>query len=216
MKKKLFGLALVALGVVTYHWWHVAPAPVTSKFLPAKIAEPILVSDQTKASMPVTDPSPMMPVQRAPASLSHGPSPLPFDVEKENSLSVGKNWKLMLDMSVINKKKFRPELGKKLWEDQHFTFFRSPVAHKETWPVAYDPARRQLFPVSHILHIKGVDENERLQFRAEGMTEYYYHARLKYLSVQSTPTQVVKDYQILKARGFDVRMEVLKEGIKPN
>jgi hypothetical protein len=216
MKKLLTGFGFLFLAIVAFQWWQHNPSPLSAEsHLLKPSASPVAVIEPESARS-VPDQTPMVPTLRGPASLSRGPGPLPFDVENEKSLAAGKNIKLMLDISVIDKKKYRPELGKKILDDQHFTFFRSPVTHNETWPVAYDSSRRRLFPVSHILHIKGVDEKERVQFRAEGMTEYYYHARIQYLSLQSTPTQVVKDYQILKERGFDVRLEVLKEGVKPN
>ncbi len=215
MKKKFIGLAILILGAAIYLKWHrtensFALKPVKKQIVPKATS----LDPKTMKEVPV--PASLIPKLRGPASVSDGPEPLAFEVEKEKLLRVSKNWSLILDISVMDKKKYRPEFGKKLLEDKYFIFFRSPVNQKDAWPVAYDPSRQRLYPVSHILHIKGVDESERLQFRAEGMSEYYYHARMQYLSVQSTPRQVVKDYEILKERGFDVRMEVLKEGVKPN
>ncbi len=215
MKKKIIVLASLSLCAAIYLSRHQTDHPIAFKPVKKQIV-PKATSLDPKTMREIPLPASMIPNLRVPASVSSGPEPLPFEVEKEKSLRVSKNWSLMLDISVMDKKKYRPEFGKKILEDKHFVFYRSPVTQKEAWPVAYDPARARLYPVSHILHIKGVDESERVQFRAEGMTEYYYHARMQYLSVKSTPTQVVKDYQILKERGFDVRMEVLKEGVKPN
>jgi hypothetical protein len=154
--------------------------------------------------------------ERTPAQAAEQISLVPFDATSEQKIAIGGDDVLLPEIFAIARKKYRQEIGKKVSEDRFFIYFRSAVVSGGSSPVAYDRSLQKLYPVSHILHLKGIDPAERDLLRAEGMAEYYYHPRLKYLSLKSTPTRVLRDYQHLKERGFDVRMEVLKERVKPN
>ncbi|MBA2404703.1 MAG: hypothetical protein H0V66_08020 [Bdellovibrionales bacterium] len=137
-------------------------------------------------------------------------------VLSKNALSIGKSYKVVDGLLTVSAKKYKPEMGKKISENAHFVFFQPSSHPAEAWPVAQDITNLRLYPVSHILHVKGIDAAERAQFQAEGMQEYYYHSRLKFISLETSPTTVLKQFQTLTARGFDVRLEVLKDAPRSN
>jgi hypothetical protein len=59
--------------------------------------------------------------------------------------------------------------------------------------------------------LKKINEVLRQEIVDEGHKEYYYNSRLRLLSIQSTPHEVLALYTEFKNRGLDVRIEVLKE-----
>jgi hypothetical protein len=61
------------------------------------------------------------------------------------------------------------------------------------------------------VHIKGVDDTLRGQLKAEGFKEYYYHSRLKLMSIENSPSEILQRYQEFKDRGLKVSLEILKE-----
>jgi hypothetical protein len=209
MKPSLIAVCLMAIGL---YLWNKDSKP--SSPLAQQIKNPPAQKNSPAGQLRIPENVEVSEAARTPAQTKE--ETFEFNPQIEATLPLNGTNQVMLEISVIEKQKYRPEFGTKITEDHLFTFFRSPVVREDTWPVAYDHSRHKLYPVSHILHLKGVDEEQRQLLKAEGMTEYYYHKRLKYLSVKSTPIQVLKDFQQLKERGFDVRLEIIKERVKPN
>lgn len=129
----------------------------------------------------------------------------------ERSLPIGKSFQLVEDVVALPKEQYRKEMGKIVKNENGLIFFRPETKDIKAWPVAFHKGRQKLYPISHILHIKGVDPELREQLSQRGLSEYYYHAPLKLLSVRSTPTKVLQQYEELKSQGLTVRLEVLKE-----
>lgn len=124
---------------------------------------------------------------------------------------MGKSYQLVEEVLTLSKEEYRPEMGKIIKQQDGLVFYRPESKDAKGWPVALHKGRQKLYPISHILHIKGVDSDLRQKLTHLGLTEYYYHAPLKLLSVRSTPTKVLQQYEELKAQGLAVRLEVLKE-----
>lgn len=175
----------------------------------------------TKSSLPLTTfvtrkyPAvPVQPVMRNPASVIHQ-NRRPQSAVKvslgQNPLRIGKNFNHVENLATIAATAYKPEFGKKIAEDGKFVFFEATAAPADAWPVAQNATTNRLFPISHVLHIKGIDATERDQLKAEGMQEYYYHSRLKFISLSTTPSTVLQQFHSLTKRGFDVRLEVLKD-----
>lgn len=129
----------------------------------------------------------------------------------EEPLRIGKAFSLVKDMATVPKGAYDPSMGEKLTENKHYVFFRPSSPTLAAWPVALNRGSKKLFPVSHILHVKGVDPDLRDQLKAEGMKEYYYHAGLKFISLEASPATVVKQFQELTAKGYKASLEVLKD-----
>lgn len=175
---------------------------------------------QTDKVKPVSDyqPKKFPPVpqkERTPASKKTGkqkPERHLSSVKTGSGIKVGKNYEVIADLATLPRAQYRPEMGKKVYEDKHHIFFH-PASQQatEALPVALNPSNQKLYPVSPVLHLKGVDETERTQLKSEGMQEFYYHARMKLLSLETSPSTVLSQYQTLLKRGFDVRLEILKD-----
>jgi hypothetical protein len=131
-------------------------------------------------------------------------------------IRIGKNFNVVDGVSTVTKAKYKPSLGKKIFENGQYVFFKPVSAKTEAWPVALSSTNLKLYPISHILNVKGVDANTREQFKAEGMHEYYYQPRMQLIFLEATPATVLKQYRALTARGFDVRLEVIKETPRAN
>jgi hypothetical protein len=158
---------------------------------------------------------PVVKSERKPASFVKKSRPQKISglVIAENAIRIGKTFKVVDGVATMDKSKYKSSFGKKISEDANYVFFQpaSAAAMADALPVALSSTNLKLYPISHILHVKGIDADERAQFKAEGMQEYYYHSRLKFISLETTPSTVMKQFQALTARGFDVSLEVLKE-----
>jgi hypothetical protein len=168
-----------------------------------------LISFTTKKYPPVPPARPL----RSPASLVHKKR-IKRSISValgENPIKIGKSFRVVDGVMSLQKDQYKSPMGKKISEDNRYVFFQPASNNSKASPVALDTVNQRLFPVSHILHVKGVDAGLRAQFKAEGMEEYYYHARLKLVSLETSPSTVLKQYQELTARGLDVRLEVLKD-----
>ena len=164
---------------------------------------------------------PQAPVSRVPSSQKKDePETLksepPFEVNIDDEpLRIGKSFSLVKDMATVQKSTYTPSMGEKLTENKHYVFFRPSSAAVDAWPVALNRGSKKLFPVSHILHVKEVDSALREQLKSEGLKEFYYHAGLKFISLEASPATVIKQFQELTARGYKASLEVLKDPHQP-
>jgi hypothetical protein len=129
----------------------------------------------------------------------------------KNPIRIGKSFQIVEGVSTMEKNKYKSSLGKKISENAQYVYFRPASGKTEAWPVALDSTNLRLYPISHVLHVKGVGPELRAQFKSEGLNEYYYHPRLKFMFLEASPSTVLQQFQKLTARGFDVRLEVIKE-----
>jgi hypothetical protein len=179
----------------------------------------IKTAERTPKSHPQTAPemgSKTTPLARRPAQSQLTRGTLPLNLEEESHLALDGRDHVMLEISAIPRDQYRPEMGGKISENRRLVFFRSPVVSDKTFPVAYDESRQKLYPIVSILHLRQIDESVRAEVLGQGLREYYYHPGLKYLAVESTSTRVLGQYEALKSKGFKVRLEILKEGVRPN
>ena len=164
---------------------------------------------------------PQAPVSRVPSSQKRNePEAIrqdpTFEVNIDDEpLRIGKSFSLVKDMSAAMKSTYNPTMGIKLTENKHYVFFRPSSSSVEAWPVALNRGSKKLFPISHILHVKGVDSVLRDQLKTEGLKEFYYHAGLKFISLEASPATVIKQFQELTARGYKASLEVLKDPHQP-
>lgn len=148
----------------------------------------------------------------SPPQLNRQPAAVKIQVDfGEEPVRIGKSFALVENIRTIPKAKYLPSMGQNLTVANGMVYFRPASSRPEGWPVAQDKSSERLFPVSHILHVKGVDADLRTQLQGEGMREFYYHSRLKLISLEATPATVVKQYHQLTARGYEARLEVIKD-----
>lgn len=160
-------------------------------------------------------PNPIM-ANRSPANYRQRkrPQPIAGVTIGKNPIRIGKSFNLVEGVVTLEKAKYQEIMGKKIYEDDKYVFF-APVSPKtEAFPVALNSSNQKLYPISHVLHVNGVDAELREQFKAEGMQEFYYHSRLKLIFLEASPSTVMKQFKKLSAQGFDVRLEVIKENPK--
>ncbi len=180
---KRWTFALVGLLIlIAYQKWGSESEPLkpTSRHQRSKA----LISFVTKKYPPVP---PARPI-RSPASFNHAKR-----VKRsisvalgENPIKIGKSFRVVDGVLTLHKDQYKSKMGKKISENNRYVFFR-PASNKiKASPVALDTVNQRLFPVSHILHVKGVNAELRAQFKAEGMEEYYYHSRLKLISLETS------------------------------
>lgn len=96
-----------------------------------------------------------------------------------------------------------------LFDDGVYGYVKKSSGDK-TIPVAYSPTFKNLYPVSSILHVRGVNESLRQSLKKSGHQEYLYFKNIQKLSIKSSPDQVVKLYQELGKQGLNVKLEVLQ------
>jgi len=143
------------------------------------------------------------------------PQPIAGVTIGKNPIRIGKSFNVVEGVVTLEKAKYQESMGKKIFENDKYVFF-APVSPKtEAWPVALNSSNQKLYPISHVLHVKGVDAEMREQLKAEGMQEFYYHSRLKLIFMEASPSTVLTQFKKLSAQGFDVQLEVIKENPKP-
>lgn len=158
-------------------------------------------------------PVPIKPLSRTPASVYvKRPSPKKLRLAlSEEPIRIGKSYQVVPNILSMDKNKYQNEFGKIVSQNENLIFFESKRNFKGASPTAYDSTNSKLYRISHILHVKGVDNQLRSQFKDQGLNEYYYHSRLKLISLETSPQTVLGQYHKLLSQGFDVRLEVIKE-----
>src|SRR5665647_657367 len=150
-----------------------------------KPIQPLILSTKLTAAR--------LPAQVFRPSLRPSPTlPLKDFVRDESVIMSGGEW-LLKDIGVVPKASYQAHMGVVVSEQKGYVFFKKDSL-EASWPVAYDPSSRMLYPVVHILHLREVTEETRATLLAEGQEEYYYHSRLKLLSLMSSPSEVLKLY----------------------
>jgi hypothetical protein len=215
---KKFALFLIPIFVVYFYFNSSEEAPFSNKTSSnKKVVTPLLAKKKnfiTKKYPPV----PIAPVKRIPASayVKRSPAKKLELALAENPIRIGKSFQVVPNVLSMNIDEYQNEFGKIVSRNEHYVFFEPKRDFKAASPAAYDTINNKLYPISHILHVKGVDGHLRSQFKAQGLNEYYYHSRLKLISLETTPQSVLAQYQKLTSQGFDVRLEVIKEAARAN
>ncbi len=128
---------------------------------------------------------------------------------RDTSVNVTKGHELLRDVAAIPRKDYRPELGEILKESDGMVYFRTQAEHRYT-PVAISRRTGALFPVSQVLHVRGVTPVVRDSLLGQGYTQYYYQAPLKFLSIKSKDGHLISAYKDLVQKGYKVELEVLR------
>ncbi len=147
---------------------------------------------------------------RAPASVHPvSRSELEQLVEADMEVKLPRGNILAANLGAIPLSQWKKGMSPILFDDGVYGYFRKKNGDKSI-PVAYSPAFKNLFPISSILHVRGVDEDLRQELKKSGHEEYIYFKNIRKLSLKSSPDQVVKLYQELGKQGLDVKLEVIQ------
>jgi hypothetical protein len=137
------------------------------------------------------------------------PQSVEVSLVRDSSINVTKGYELLRDVGVVTVKDYRPEFGEILKESDGMVYFRTNYEHRHT-PVAISRRTGSLFPVSQVLHLRGVTAVIRDSLLGQGYTQYYYQAPLKFLSIKSKNGHVLSAYNDLTQKGYKVELEVLR------
>ena len=213
---KKLSLFLIPVFVAYFYFNSSDNAPSPSKMNSKKKTTSILPAKKKVFVTTKYPPVPSAHVKRIPANVyvKRAPAQKLNLTLAVNSISIGKSYQVVPNVLSMNINKYQNKFGKIVSKNEHFVFFEPKIDFKDGSPAAYDSVNRKLYPVSHILHVKGVDGVLRSQFKAQGLNEYYYHSQLKLISLEATPQTVLAQYEKLTSQGFDVRLEVIKEAIR--
>ncbi len=144
-------------------------------------------------------------------------APPPIEIKKAiqpfmTDHAIGKSYRLLKEVKALESKKYEKSFGKKLDEHGGFTFYLpSTKDENHSMPAAINQSNQKLYPVSQVFHVEKISQEDRLKLKNEGHQEYYYHSRLKLMSIITRPDDWEKKYTNLLAQGYKVKLEVLKE-----
>jgi hypothetical protein len=99
-------------------------------------------------------------------------------------------------------------MGPVIHEHMGLVFFKTEANHQYI-PVAVDRMTNALYPISSIIHLKGINASLKNTILGQGYSEHYYQPRIRFLSIKSEPSNIMKDYSDLRQKGYDVQLEVL-------
>lgn len=191
-----------------------AAEPKTATAMTRKVASTSPVIKRPK----ISDPKKLKALRNK--NLSHSllrnriPQSLEATLEKDPTVEVTRGYEFIKDVAAISRDKYQSTMGEIVKQDGDMVFFKSSSdAHV---PVALSRSTNTLYPLSSILHIKDVSPALRDEILSKGLSQYYYHAGLKFLSVESKNGEIMKTYRDLVRQGYKVELEVLKPTHRPN
>ncbi len=161
---------------------------------------------------------PMMPKYNLPKTISRSPASVkPYSrhgfhnlVDPVENIVMSKGNVLAKNIAAIPLSDWKPGMSPLVYDDGVYGFFEKKPGEKSI-PVAYNPATKSFHPISSVIHIRGVDESLRQEIKENGFTEYIYFKNIKKMSVKTAPADVVRTYQELEKRGYNVKLEVIQQ-----
>lgn len=139
------------------------------------------------------------------------PQSVESSFKKDKEIRLTRGFEFLKDVAAVPIDQYKASMGEIIQQNENFVFFRAGENHQYL-PVAMTKSTRLIYPISNILHIKGATAAIRQEVLNAGFTQYYYHAPLKFLSIESKSGGVLKTYNDLQSRGFKVELEVLRPG----
>jgi hypothetical protein len=136
------------------------------------------------------------------------PQSVSRELKKDSTVAVTRGHELLMDVGAVPRSEYSPKMGELLQEQDGVVYFRTEPGH-DYLPVARSKMSDKLYPVSNIVHIKKVTPELREKIRAEGYIEHFYHSHLGFLSIKTSPGEVLKVYSELKEMGLKVQLEVI-------
>ncbi len=139
------------------------------------------------------------------------PQSVEASIKKDKEIKLTRGFEFLKDVAAVAKDQYKPSMGEIIQQNDNFVFFRAGENHNYI-PVAMTKSTRIIYPIANVLHIKGATPAIRQEVLNAGFTQYYYHAPLKFLSIESNSGGVLKTYKDLQSRGYKVELEVLRPG----
>jgi hypothetical protein len=136
------------------------------------------------------------------------PQSLQSEYQHDPSIIVSKGNEFLTNVAAISKSDYSSKMGTIIHEANGLVFFKSEPDHNYI-PVAKSRMTGALYPISSILHIKGVKPSLRDDILGQGYSEHYYQPRIQFLSIKSDPSNIMKAYSDLRQKGYNVQLEVL-------
>jgi hypothetical protein len=156
-------------------------------------------------------------ISRAPASVKrYNVNELAGHVVPHSEVGLSRGNILAANLGAIPLVEWKPSMAPLVYDDGVYGYFKKAPGDKKSIPVAWNPRLKGFYPVSSVLHVKGVDQATREKLRGEGFQEYIYFKNIQKLSLKRSPGEVVKLYQELEKRGYNVKLEVLRDRAAPH
>jgi len=136
------------------------------------------------------------------------PQSLQSEFIRDPSIVLSKGNEFISNVGAISKEDYSPKMGPMIHEHMGLVFFKTESDHQYI-PVAVERMTNALYPISSIIHLKGINASHRNTILGQGYSEHYYQPRIRFLSIKSEPSNIMKDYSELRQKGYDVQLEVL-------
>ncbi len=118
-------------------------------------------------------------------------------------------------LKAISKEDFSESFGTIIKEHGNMIYFKpSQEANDDSWShVVYDTRTSQVYPLSTVIKVLAVNDNQRSDLIAKGLEEYYYHDSLQLFYTQSSNGKLLSTVSELKKMGLDVELEAVKGSV---
>jgi hypothetical protein len=211
VKKWLKKLPLFLIPLFGIFWFTKTEPPTSSSVAEISLGREIASVSKTVTDKKFIRPDTIIvsePEKENLAPLDRTPQSLQSDFQEDPSIVVSKGNEFITNVGAITKEDYSPKMGPIIHEHMGLVFFKTESNHNYI-PVALNRMTNALYPISSIIHLKGVNEALRNNILGQGYSEYYYQQRIQFLSIKSEPSNIMKDYSDLRQKGYDVQLEVL-------
>jgi hypothetical protein len=124
--------------------------------------------------------------------------------------------RVVADVFAVPADQFQASMGRSIETRQGMVYFRALAGdHPTAAPVVLDPSDQQFYPLSAVIKVHSVDPSTRAQLLSQGQQEYYYHAPMQLLYLQTDHQSLLVEYRQLRDAGHAAELEVLKESPRP-
>jgi hypothetical protein len=124
--------------------------------------------------------------------------------------------RVVADVFAVPADQFQASMGRSIETRQGLVYFRGLAGdHPGGAPVVLDPSDQQLYPLSAVIKVHHVDPSTRTLLLSQGQQEYYYHAPMQLLYLQTDHQSLLVEYRQLRDAGHAAELEVLKESPRP-
>ena len=184
-----------------------------------------IVSEPGRTPTSIPKPKRIHPTRRMPTTVSPQISRAPASTKPYNlnelagfvvphsEVELARGNILAANLGAIPLNEWKPNMPPLIYDDGVYGYYKKTPGDTKSIPVAFNPRLKGLYPVSSVLHVKGVDQATRAKILGQGFKEYIYFKNIQKLSLKSSPGEVVRHYQELEKLGYNVKLEVLRDKI---
>ncbi len=185
-----------------------APVPTAAISIKREMASVTKTMTEKKLKQVASSRDTTSEIQNSEPPQDRTPQSLQSEFIPDPSIVVSKDNEFISNVGAIKKEDYSSKMGPIIHEHMGLVFFKTESDHPYI-PVAVNRMTNALYPISSIIHLKGINESLRNNILGQGYSEHYYQPRIRFLSIKSEPSNIMKDYSDLRQKGYDVQLEVL-------